>query len=122
MAVEDIVSAAPIINAEGNCNPKNILHIMTTRSVIKTWDPPKPNNIFLIAFNLGKLNSKPIVNIKNTIPNSTKWRLDSESGRIPKALGPRTSPTTKYAIIGGNDKYLKSATKNTELTNNKIIN
>jgi hypothetical protein len=44
----------------------------------------RPNNIFLIEFNLGKLNSKPIVNIKNTIPNSTKWRLDSESGRIPK--------------------------------------
>ena len=57
MAVDDIVSAAPIMNAEGNCNPKNILHIITTRSVIKTWDPPKPNKIFLIEFNLGKLNS-----------------------------------------------------------------
>ena len=58
-------------------------HIITTAiSVINTCEPPNPNNIFLIEFSLGKLNSKPIVNIKNTIPNSTKWRLDSESGRI----------------------------------------
>ncbi len=63
--------------------------------MIKTCEPPNPNNIFLIEFNLGRLNSKPIVNIKNTIPNSTKWRLDSESGRIPKALGPRTKPYHK---------------------------
>jgi hypothetical protein len=122
IAVDDIVSAAPIIKAEGNCNPKKIPHTITAKRVINTCVPPKPNNMFLIEFSLGKLNSKPIVNIKNTMPNSTKCRLDSEPGRIAKACGPRASPTTKYAIIGGRDKYLKSATKKTELTSNKIIN
>ena len=51
--------------------------------------------MFLIAFNLGKLNSRPIVNIKKTMPNSTKCLLDSESGKIPNAWGPNTKPTTK---------------------------
>ena len=110
------------MKAEGNCKPKKRPIIITAISVINTCEPPNPNNIFLIEFSLGRLNSKPIVNIKKTIPNSTKCRLDSESGRIAKALGPRTRPTTKYAIIGGSDKYLKRATKQTELTSNKIIN
>ena len=33
---------------------------------------------------MGRLNSNPIVNIRNTIPNSTKCLLDSESGNTPK--------------------------------------
>ena len=104
IAVEDIVRAAPIINAVGRFRPINTPNNITVKIVIKTWEPPSPKRMLLIEFNLGKLNSNPIVNIKNTMPNSTKCLLDSESGNTPIACGPNTSPTTKYAIIGGSLK------------------
>ena len=38
-----------------------------------SWSSSSTNHLRIKSSSLGKLNSKPIVNIKNTIPNSTKF-------------------------------------------------
>ena len=95
IAVEDIVTAAPTTNPSTKLNPTNIASMVDIKSVIPTCVKPTPKRIFLIEFNVGKLNSRPIVNIKKTIPNSTRCLLDSESAKTENPLGPKIRPTRK---------------------------
>jgi|OM-RGC.v1.032401822 hypothetical protein len=83
---------------------------------------PKPKIIFLIELSFGRLNSRPIVNIRKTIPNSTKCFTDSVFGNKPNANGPKRRPTKKYAIVEEILRYLKTATAATELTRRIRIN
>lgn len=83
---------------------------------------PKPKIIFRIELSFGRLNSKPIVNIRKTIPNSTKCFTELASGRAPKEKGPSNRPTKKYAIVEEIPRNLKKATAATELIRRIRIN
>ena len=43
-----------------------------------TCASPSPNTNLRIARNLGRLKSRPMANIRNTTPNSPRWRTPSE--------------------------------------------
>ena len=72
IAVDDIANAPDTANAQLNGTPVSIRMPITDSIVIPTCKPPSPNTSRLIALSLGSENSKPILNIKNTIPISPK--------------------------------------------------
>ena len=84
IAVDDMVNADPITNAAGQSKPASLAKAIDTAIETTTCAPPKPNTFLRMAYSCGKLNSKPILNIKNTMPNSANSRLASVSGNRPK--------------------------------------
>ncbi len=106
IAVELIASAAP--SASALCQPSPQVRPLAAKSatsaalpasaariVSTTWLRPRPktNRFMLISF--GRLNSRPITNIRKTIPNSARWLTPAFSPAIPIALGPRATPTIR---------------------------
>ena len=79
IAVEDIVKADPTTKAIVKSNPNNREINSDAANVIKTCAPPNPKRMPRIEFNFGKLNSRPMENIRKTMPNSTKCLTDSLS-------------------------------------------
>ena len=53
-------------------------HRPATAMVHSTCNRPRPNTYARMDLSLARLNSKPITNIKNTTPNSAKWRMPVE--------------------------------------------
>ena len=72
IAVDDIANAPDTANAQLNGTPVSISMPITDSIVIPTCKPPSPNTSRLIALSLGSENSKPMLNIRNTIPISPK--------------------------------------------------
>ena len=94
-AVDDIASAPP--TARPVCQPpaSSSASAMLAAMVIATCARPSPNTSRRITRSLGRLNSSPIENIRNTTPNSASRCVSTSSGTAPKALGPSVSPTTR---------------------------
>ena len=69
--------------------------MVKTAMVSTTWSTPNPNTWFFMDFNFGKLNSRPITNMRKTTPNSARWRMLSEFCAKASALGPIKTPTSK---------------------------
>ena len=64
-------------------------------TVSSTCSKPRPNTCRRMARNLGRLNSSPITNIRNTTPNSPSRCTLSEFLASANALGPISTPTTR---------------------------
>ena len=84
-----------ICQMDGAMLAKNIDPTVTQTMVRMTCMEPKPKTWRRMLLSLGKLNSKPMTNIKNTTPNSAKWRMPSEFWASANALGPMTTPTAR---------------------------
>jgi hypothetical protein len=72
MAVDDMVSAPAVANAQLNGVPIAIKMPIIESMVMMTCKPPKPNTRRRMALSLGRENSRPMLNIKNTMPISPK--------------------------------------------------
>ncbi|CNP61310.1 Uncharacterised protein [Neisseria gonorrhoeae] len=70
--MDDIANAPDTANAQLNGTPVSISMPITDSIVTPTCKPPRPNTSRLIALSLGNENSKPMLNIRNTIPISPK--------------------------------------------------
>ena len=68
-------------------------------TVISTCDRPSPNTCVRMARSLDRLNSSPITNIRNTTPNSARWRMLAVSSARASAFGPISTLTDKEAAI-----------------------
>lgn len=66
-----------IVHSEGAVTVRNTDPRVTTMMVIPTWKSPSPKTCRRIARNFGRLNSRPMTNIRNTTPNSPKCRMSS---------------------------------------------
>lgn len=56
---------------------------------------PSPNTNLRIARSLGRLNSSPMANIRNTTPNSPRCRTPSELLASASACGPISTPAAR---------------------------
>ncbi len=88
IAVEDIASTPPSARPARQSSPKNSEESMTSRMVATTWAVPRPNTRRCMLCNRARLNSRPMLNIRNTTPNSARWRVSGASGIQPSAWGP----------------------------------
>ena len=68
---------------------------VTTAMVASTCISPRPNTCLRMASSLGRLNSSPMANIKNTTPNSPRWRTPSEFCASAMAWGPISTPAAR---------------------------
>ena len=66
-----------------------------TAMVTATCSRPSPNTWARIARNFGRLNSRPMANIRNTTPNSPRWRTLSELLASARAFGPISTPAMR---------------------------
>ncbi len=60
-----------------------------------TCSAPSPNTCLRIARSLGRLNSRPITNIRNTTPNSPRCLMPSSLSESLSACGPISTPATR---------------------------
>ena len=95
IAVELMASAPPSANPA--CQPKPMADraIIAPIVVIATCASPRPNTARRIAFNCGRLNSSPIENIRNTMPNSARPLRSTLAGTHASACGPTAMPTMR---------------------------
>lgn len=106
MAVELIAIDAPSTSAP--CQPSSQLRPSienpATSSALPSTAPPmvsttcirpRPNTAVLSARSLGRLNSSPMTNIRNTTPNSARYSMLAESCAKAKAFGPISTPTAR---------------------------
>ena len=69
---------------------------ITAASIVAaTCNRPSPNTCLRMARNLGRLNSSPMANIRNTTPNSPRWRTLSEFCANARACGPIRMPAAR---------------------------
>ncbi len=68
---------------------------VNTAADTTTCSSPSPNTCRRMARSLGRLNSKPMVNIRNTTPNSPRWRTPSELLVSASACGPIRMPAAR---------------------------
>ncbi len=95
IAVELIASAPPSATPACQPQPARLSASIATAVVIVTCASPRPNTARRIAFSCGRLNSSPIENIRNTIPNSASWRVSAVSATHASACGPTAMPTAR---------------------------
>ena len=95
MAVDDMASAPPTINATGSVT-SNAPHSRQVVSAVvsTTWAPPMPSASSRIDSMRGSENSNPKVNTRNTTPKS------DSTGAMPSvatssAYGPSSMPTER---------------------------
>ena len=72
IAVDDMVIAPAAANAQLKLTPISIKMPIIDSMVTITCKPPSPNTKRRMALSLGRENSRPILNIRNTIPISPK--------------------------------------------------
>ena len=72
IAVDDMVSAPAAANAQLNWTSISIKMLIIDSMVTTTCNPPSPNTKRRMALSLGKENSRPMLNIRKTIPISPK--------------------------------------------------
>ena len=68
---------------------------MPSTTVSSTCSSPRPKTKRRMARSLERLNSRPIENIRNTTPNSPRWRTPSEFCASAKACGPIKIPALR---------------------------
>ena len=68
---------------------------VSTTMVSTTCISPRPNTCLRMARSLGRLNSSPMANIRNTTPNSPRWRTPSEFCASASACGPISTPAAR---------------------------
>ncbi len=69
---------------------------MTAPAIVNvTCDKPRPKTSERIARSFGKLNSRPMTNIRKTTPNSARYCTAAESLASASAFGPISTPTTR---------------------------
>ena len=84
-----------IFQSVGAMVATNKENTVTMTSVSNTCNRPRPNTCLRMERNLGRLNSSPITNIRNTTPNSARCFTPSEFCASANALGPMTTPTAR---------------------------
>ena len=72
IAVDDIASAAPSASAPCQRLPAAASSAAKSAVVSTTCSPPSPSTRRRICTSFGRLNSSPMVNIRNTTPNSPR--------------------------------------------------
>jgi len=72
MAVDDIAMMPPSAIAASNGRSSSQATSAVSAMVTTTCAPPKPNTVVRIVIRRGRLNSRPIENIRNTTPNSAR--------------------------------------------------
>ena len=95
IAVEDIASTPPSISPARHSMPSARAAAHTINRVSNTCAPPRPNTMRRMATSLGRLNSSPILNIRNTTPISASRRASTVSGIHARACGPIATPTMR---------------------------
>jgi hypothetical protein len=106
IAVDDIAIAPPSVMAPchvrshwrpsaANAAASSALPITAPMIVNPTCDSPSPNTSSRMLRSLGRLNSSPITNIRNTTPNSARARAAAGSPASASALGPISTPTAR---------------------------
>ena len=78
-----------------NSHARNALPIRAPAKVSITCDIPSPNTRVRMLRSLGRLNSSPMTNIRNTTPNSARYFTLAESAAKPSAWGPISTPTDR---------------------------
>ncbi len=56
---------------------------------------PSPNTARRMVRSFARLNSRPMENIRNTTPNSARWRTAALSAIRPRACGPSSTPAAR---------------------------
>ncbi len=74
---------------------RNIEPTVASTTVSTTCSSPSPKTWWRMERSLDRLNSSPITNIRNTTPNSPRWRTPSAVSASASALGPITTPTVR---------------------------
>ena len=71
--------------------------MMSVLSIIvaSTCSSPRPNTWRFMVRSLGRLNSSPMTNIRNTTPNSARCWMRSLRCTMPSMCGPITAPTAR---------------------------
>ena len=94
-AVDESARAPAATNAVLGSRPRYHPPTAATKVHVNTWIPPKPNKArFMVMIRVHE-NSSPMVNIKNTTPNSAKNVKSSKLGIKAKPPGPTIIPTNK---------------------------
>jgi hypothetical protein len=60
-----------------------------------TCDMPRPNTMRRMLRSFGRLNSRPMTNMRNTTPNSPSTSTACESPARASACGPMATPATR---------------------------
>src|SRR5256714_9113371 len=115
IAVDGMAIAPPTTRAACQGAPTSDAAASTATSVSRTWEKPSPNTARRSWNSLGRLNSSPIENIRNTTPNSARCRPSSVSGIHASAWGPTATPTKRYPSSGGKCSQRNSTTTSTAL-------
>ena len=95
IAVDDIASVPPSAKAVIQPRPPSRPSRVTSAIVASTWASPSPNTMRFIAIRRPSENSRPIENIRNTTPNSARWRAPADSCIRSSACGPPSAPTSR---------------------------
>ena len=83
MAVEDSASTPPMTIAPAAGTPRFQAMKPNTAQLMSTCAPPRPKTVCFMARSFGNENSRPMVNIRNTRPNSASVRVPATSGIQP---------------------------------------
>ena len=85
----------PMFQYAGNSRARSNEPPIDAAMVSSTCNMPKPNTWRRMARNLGRLNSSPIANMRNTTPNSPRCRTPAESCASASACGPISTPAAR---------------------------
>ena len=122
MAVEDRARAAPMARAAASGWPARVAIAATAEMDKAVWAPPRPNTSRRSRRSRSHDSSRPIMNSRNTTPNSASSAmspgLDTASGashgarwaRAPRPNGPRATPAARKPRIGLTRRRLNSGT------------
>ncbi|MNE47249.1 hypothetical protein D3C80_1416440 [compost metagenome] len=95
MAVEESARPAPSSKATLAGMPSSVSAPASSAPVQITCKLPKPNTVARMASILGRENSRPKENSRNTTPISARSGSSSLSWIQPSAVGPTSRPTHK---------------------------
>mmetsp|Transcript_39679 Transcript_39679/g.71201 ORF Transcript_39679/g.71201 Transcript_39679/m.71201 type:complete len:242 (-) Transcript_39679:1252-1977(-) len=99
-AVEDSAMAPPTIMLAGPGSPNAMQTPAIATLVTRNWLSPSPNTYFRMLFSRSRLSSRPILNSKNTTPNSARCCTAWTSCTTPSACGPMTAPPVRNPNTG----------------------
>ena len=85
----------PSRQAGGSCVAITSAPTVAMVIVSSTCSRPSPNTCLRIARSLGRLNSSPITNMRNTTPNSPRCWMPSVFCASAKACGPISTPADR---------------------------
>ena len=95
MVVEDCAKAAPMTKAAAPGTPASQAATPTAAVVSATCPVPRPSTWWRSAFSCGSEKFRPIVNNRNTTPNSASASNSGTWMVGPTVCGPRMTPTSR---------------------------